>query len=67
MVEALRSLVPVCADSLTRQFNLILVFLDYLTETKISDFDFSVVEDDVLWLQVVVDNLLFLISQVLKP
>ena len=65
LIETLWSLVPVCANSLTRQFNLVLVFLNNLAKPEISDFDFSIVENNVLRLQIVVDNLLLLISQVL--
>ena len=66
LVEALWSLVPIRADTLTCELYLVLVFLDDLTEAKVGDFDLSVVEYDVLRLQIVVNDLLLLVVQVLQ-
>ena len=65
-LETLRSLVPVRAHSLRRQLYFLVAFVDYLAETEVGDFDFAVVEDDVLGLQVVVDDLFVLVVQVLQ-
>ena len=65
LIEALGCLVPISTNSLASQFDFVLVFLDYFAEAKVSYFDFPVAEYYVLWLQIVVDDLLFLISQVL--
>lgn len=65
-LEALGCLVPVSANSLTSQLNLFVSFVDYLAETKVSDFDFAVVEDNVLRFQIVVDDLFVLVVQVLQ-
>ena len=62
LVEAFRRLIPVGTHPLTCELYLILVLLDNLAETEVSDLDLPVVEDDVLWLQIVVNDLLFLIS-----
>jgi hypothetical protein len=48
------------------QFDLVLIFADNFAESKVSDLDFAVVEDDVLRFQVVVNDLLLLIVQVLQ-
>ena len=61
LVEALRRLVPVGADALAGQLNLVLVLLDDLAQAEVSDFHLAVVEDYVLWLQVIVDYLLLLV------
>lgn len=66
LIETLRCLVPISAHALTGQLNLVLVFFNDLAETEIGDFDFAVVEDYVLGLQIVVDDLLFLVRQVLQ-
>ena len=67
LVEALGCLIPVGADALAGQLNLVLVLLDDLAQAEVSDFHLAVVEDDVLWFQVVVDYLLLLVVQVLQP
>ena len=61
LVEALRRLVPVRADALAGQLDLVLVLLDDLAQAEVSDFHLAVVEDYVLWLQVIVDYLLLLV------
>jgi hypothetical protein len=43
-----------------------LVFTYYFAETEVCDLDFTVVEDDVLGLKVIVDNFLLLIIEVLE-
>lgn len=66
LVETLGSLVPVRAYALTRQFNLILILLDDFTQAEVGDFHLTVVEDNVLRLQVVMDDFLLLIVQVFE-
>ena len=61
LVEALRCLVPVGADALAGQLDLVLVLLNDLAQAEVSDFHLAVVEDYVLWLQVIVDYLLLLV------
>ena len=48
LVEALGSLVPVGAHTLTSQLNLVLILLNDLAETEIRDLNLTVVEDDIL-------------------
>ena len=67
LVEAFGRLVPVRTNSLASQLYLILILLNDLTQAEVCDFDLSIVEDNVLGLQVVVDNFLLLIGQVLEP
>lgn len=66
LVEALRSLIPIGTNALGSQFNFFLVLLNNLAEAEICDLNLAVVENNVLWLQVVVDDLLLLIGQVLQ-
>ena len=66
LVKAFRGLVPVRSYALACQFNLVLVFFNNFTQTKVSDFYLAIVKDYILRLQVVVDDFLFLIIQVLK-
>lgn len=66
LIEALRCLIPVSSYSLRRQFNLFMTFINDLTEAKICDFNLTKVENDVLWLQIVVNNFLFRLIQILK-
>lgn len=65
--EALRGLVPVSAHALARQLNFVLVFLHDLAQTEVSDFNFAIVENDVLGLQIVMDDSLALVVEVLEP
>jgi len=65
LIEALWSLVPIGADSLARQLYFVLVFLDYFAQAEVGYLDLPVVEYYVLWLQIVVNDFLFLVSQVL--
>lgn len=65
LVEAFWRLVPVGAHALARQLNLILILFDDLAEAEVGDFDLSIVKDDVLGLEVVVDYLLLLVCKVL--
>ena len=67
LLEALRSLVPVGADALRGQLDLLMTLVDDLAQAEVSDFHLSVVEDDVLRLKVVVNDLLFALVQVLQP
>ena len=61
MIEAFWSLVPISSHSLTRQFDFVLIFFNYLAQTEICDFDLAVVKNDVLRFKIIVDNLLLLI------
>ena len=65
LVKAFWSLVPVSADTLACQLDFVLIFLDDFAQTEISDFHLTIVENDVLRLQIVVNNLLFLVVKVL--
>ena len=66
LVKTFRGLIPVGADSLGCQLYLLLVFTDYFAKSKVCDFYLTVVEEDILWLQVVVNDFLLGISQVLE-
>ena len=63
--KTLGSLIPVGAYSLAREFNLFLILAHQLTQTEIGYLYFALVENYVLRLQIVVNDLLLLISQVL--
>ena len=65
LVKALRCLVPVGANALGCQLYFVLVFAHHLAKPKVCNFDFTVVKDDVLRFQVIVDNFLLLIVEVL--
>ena len=67
LIKTLRGLIPVSANPLRCQLNLLVTLIYCLTEPKVCDLDFPEMEDDVLWLQIVVDDLLFLLVQVLEP
>lgn len=49
-IEAFRCLVPVGADALAGEFNLFLPGVERFAQSKVGNFDFAVVENDVLWL-----------------
>ena len=66
LVKTFRGLIPVSTYPLGRKLYLFLVFTDDFTKSKICDFDLTVVEEDVLWLQVVVNDFLLGISQILE-
>ena len=66
MVKTFGSLIPIGANSLRGQLYLLLVFADYFAKSKVCDFDLTVVEKDILWLQVIVDDFLLSVSQVLE-
>ena len=67
LVKTFRSLIPVSSNSLGCKLYLLLIFTDYFAKSKVCDFNFTVVEEDILWLQVVVDDFLLGVSQVLEP
>jgi len=67
LLEAFWRLVPVSTDALRCELNLLMPFVDYLAETKVSYLNLSVVKDNVLWLEIIMNNLLFALVQVLKP
>ena len=62
LIEALGRLVPVGADPLARQLDLVLVLLDDLAQAEVGDLDLAVVENYVLRLQIVVNDLLLLVG-----
>lgn len=66
LVEALRGLVPVGSDTLAGQLYFVFILLYDFAETEVCDLHLTIVEDDVLGLQVVVDDLLLLVIQVLE-
>ena len=59
-------MVPVSAHSLTCQLYLVLVLLNDLAQAEVCDFYFTIVEDYILRLQIVVNNLLLLVIEVLE-
>jgi hypothetical protein len=61
LIETFRGLVPICANTLTCQLYFVLAVLECLAETKICDLDLTIMENDVLRLEVIVDNLLLLV------
>ena len=62
LVETLRRLVPIRADTLTCELDLILVLLDDLAETEVGNFHLSIMKDNILWFKIVVDYLLLLVG-----
>ena len=66
LVEALRRLIPVSAHALRCQLNLLLIFANYFAQTKVCDFDLSIVEQNILGFQVVMDYFLLGIGQILQ-
>ena len=67
MLEAFWCLVPVSSDALRSQLDLLVTFIYYLAQAKVSNLNLSIMEDNVLWLKVVVNNFLFAFVQILKP
>ena len=66
LVETLRCLIPVGANALACQFDLVLVLLDDLAQAEVSDFHLAVVEDNVLRFEVIVDYFLLLVIQIFQ-
>jgi hypothetical protein len=67
LLEALRCLIPVSSHSLRGQFYLFMALIDNFAQTKIGDFDFSIMKDYVLRLQIEVDDFLLALIEVLEP
>jgi len=65
-VKAFRGLVPVGANTLTCQLYFILSLIKSFAKSKIRNFNFAIVENDILGLQVVMDYPLFLVIKVLN-
>ena len=65
-MEAFWCLVPVSSDALRSQLDLLVSLVYYLAKTKVSNLYLSVMEDNILWLKVVVNNFLFAFVQILK-
>ena len=65
--KALGSLVPVSPNSLRSQLDLLIVLSHQLTQAKVCYFDFSLVENDILRLQIIVNYFLLLISEIFQP
>lgn len=61
LLEALWSLIPICSDSLWGELYLLIAFINYLAKAEVSYLHFTVVEDDVLWFEVVMNDFLFAI------
>ena len=66
MVKTFRGLIPVSAYPLGCQLYLFLVFTDDFAKSEVCDFDLTVVEEYILWLQIVVNDFLLGVSQVLE-
>ena len=67
MLETFWCLVPVSSDALRSQLDLFVSLVYYLAKTKVSNLNLSVMEDNILWLKVVVNNFLFALVQILEP
>lgn len=65
-METLWGLVPISADSLRCELDLLRSLVHDLAEAEVGDLDLAVVEDDVLWFEVKVDYLLLALVQVLQ-
>ena len=48
LIETLRCLVPVGAYALRCEFDLLLIFTNNFAQTKVCDFDLSIVEQNIL-------------------
>ena len=66
LVKTFRGLIPVSAYPLGCQLYLFLVFTDDFAKSKVCDFDFTIVEEYILWLQIVVNDFLFGVCQILE-
>ena len=66
LIEALRGLVPVGAYPLGGELYFFFVFLHFLAQAEIGDFDLPIVEKNVLRLQIVMNYFLLLVIQVLQ-
>lgn len=64
-IKTFGRLIPVCADPLACKLNFILALIDGLAESKVSYFNFSIVENDILRFKVIVDDSLLLVVKVL--
>jgi len=67
LLETFWCLVPVSSDALRSQLDLFVSLVYYLAKTKVSNLNLSVMEDNILWLKVVVNNFLFALVQILEP
>lgn len=67
LLETLGSLIPVCTDALRSQLDFLVPLIYDLAQAKVSYLHLAIVEDDVLWLEVIMNNLLFAFVQILKP
>jgi len=67
LLETFWCLVPVSTDTLRSQLDLLMSLIYYFAQTKVSNLNLSVMEDNILWLKVVVNNFLFALVQILKP
>jgi len=66
LVEALWRLVPVSAHALGGQLYLLCAFVYDLAKAEVGDLDLSIMEDDILWLQVEVNDLLLALVEILE-
>jgi hypothetical protein len=60
LLETLWSLIPIGANALGGELNFLVTFIDYLAEAEICNFDLSIMKYDVLRLQVIMNDLLFI-------
>lgn len=67
LLEALWSLIPIRANTLRCELNFLMAFVDDLAEAEICNFDLSIMKYDILRLQVIMNDLLFIFIKVLKP
>ena len=66
LLEALGCLIPVGAHSLRSQLDLLMSFVYYLAQAEICYLYFSVMEYDILRLEIIMYNFLFTLVQVLQ-
>jgi hypothetical protein len=67
LLETLGSLIPVGAHSLGCELDLLMPLVYYLAQAKVRDLHLSIVENDILRLQVVMDDLLLALIQIFEP
>ena len=66
VVEAFRCLIPVSTNALRGQFDLLAPLVNCLAKSEVSDLDLAEMEDDILWLQVIVNDFLLLLIQIFQ-
>lgn len=66
LLEALGCLIPVGSHSLRSQLDLLISFVYYLAKAEICYLHLPIMEYDILWLEVIMNNFLFALVQVLQ-